>query len=68
MPHTIGGQFRFFVGEFGDHLVLYVTENLHYLKLSVCSGVMFESMPYPYLDYLCQDALGNNEFFLKNRE
>ncbi|MGD9728635.1 MAG: hypothetical protein AB7V39_19945 [Nitrospiraceae bacterium] len=68
MPHEVDAQFQFFVGDFGEHLVLYVTENLHYLKLSICSGVLFESMPYPYLDYLCQDALGNNQIFLKTAE
>lgn len=68
MPHELGSQFQFFAGEFGAHFVLYVTENLHFLKLPICSGVIFESMPYLYLDYLCQDALGNNEFFLKNAE
>ena len=68
MPHEVGAQFQFFVGDFGEHLALYVTENLHYLKLSICSGVLFESMPYPYLDYLCQDALGNNQIFLKTAE
>lgn len=68
LPHEVGAQFQFFVGDFGEHLVLYVTENLHYLKLSICSGVLFESMPYPYLDYLCQDALGNNQIFLKTAE
>ena len=68
MPHEVGAQFQFFVGDFGEHLVLYVTENLHYLKLSTCSGVLFESMPYPHLDYLCQDALGNNQIFLKTAE
>jgi hypothetical protein len=68
MPHQLGEQFKFFVGDYGKRVVLFTTEDLHFLKLSICSGVTHRSMPYPSLDHLCNDALGGNQEFLKMRE
>lgn len=65
MPHQIDKQFRFFIGDNGNRLILFTTENFHFLKFSVCSGLLHRSLPYPYLDYLCHDALGGNQAFLK---
>ncbi len=65
-PHEIDVQFKFFVGDYGPRVVLFTTQDLHYLGLSVCSGVVHRSAPYPHIDYLCQDALGSNAEFLKN--
>ncbi|MBS1723423.1 MAG: hypothetical protein JSS66_10775 [Armatimonadetes bacterium] len=68
MPHQIDEQFKFFVGDYGNRVTLITEIRHHYLKLAVCCGVPHNSMPYPLIDHLCNDALGNSQVFLKNIE
>ncbi len=65
MPHQIDKPFDFFAGDHGDRIVLYTTIDLHYLRFSIYSDLEHRSMPYPYIHYLCNDALGGNHEFLK---